>query len=120
MTGKLIAGFIVVISSISLWREIAGLVQAGFNLTASGGLMNGLISAGIVAMITTVAILFRRSSQDTKSYSVYKYGQWFILIVLVIDQKYCCMPYTHQTHGGHLDDYIFILWAEKKNLYIKI
>lgn len=65
----LLVGFIVVISSITLWREIAGLVQVGFNLTTSGGLMNGLISAGIIAMIATVAILFRRSSQDTKSYS---------------------------------------------------
>ncbi|MCP5082076.1 MAG: EAL domain-containing protein [Alphaproteobacteria bacterium] len=57
----LLVGLIIAISSISLGRELAGLMD--------GGLLNGLISAGIIAMIATVSIMFWRSSQDTKSYT---------------------------------------------------
>ncbi len=65
----LLVGLIIAISTISLWREFAGLVHAGFNLNLDGGLLNGLTSLGILGMITTVGILFWRSSKDTKSYS---------------------------------------------------
>lgn len=65
----LLASLITAISSISLFRELAGLMQGGFSLTINGGLLNGVISAAIVAMIGVVAVLFWRSSQDTKSYS---------------------------------------------------
>ncbi len=65
----LLVGLIIAISSVSLWRELAGLMHAGFNLSANGGLLNGVISAGIIAMIALVAVLFWRSSRDTKSYS---------------------------------------------------
>ncbi len=65
----LLVALIIVISSVSLWRELAGLMQTGFTLTITGGLINGLVSAGIIGMISLAAFFFWRSSQDTKSYS---------------------------------------------------